>query len=303
MKISLNWLKDYIELEQRPEDLSDILTEIGLEVEGIEVVESIKGGLNGVVIGEVKSCEKHPNADRLSVTTVDIGGNENLQIVCGAPNVAKGQKVVVATIGTMLYSQDGESWKIKKGKIRGELSEGMICAEDELGLGSNHDGIMVLDDQVQSGTAAKDYFDLSSDVIFDIGLTPNRSDATSHVGVARDLAAALKINYGHDGKIKTPNIDDWQIDNEELQVEVEVEDYNACPRYAGVSIDGITVSQSPSWLQDRLRVIGVRPINNIVDSTNFVLHELGQPLHAFDLDHIADGKIKVKTLAKGTEFI
>lgn len=303
MKISLNWLKDYVELEQRPEDLSDILTEIGLEVEGMEAIESVKGGLQGVVIGEVRSCEKHPNADRLSVTTVDVGGHEHLQIVCGAPNVAKGQKVAVATIGTILYNQDGESWKIKKGKIRGVLSEGMICAEDELGLGSNHDGIMVLDAQVQPGTAARDYFELSTDVLFDIGLTPNRSDATSHLGVARDLAAALKINYGHDGNVNIPSIDNWQIDNAEHTVTVEVEDHMVCPRYAGVSIDGITVSQSPSWLQDKLKAIGVRPINNIVDATNFVLHELGQPLHAFDLDQIADRKIKVKTLSKGTEFV
>ncbi|NND06282.1 MAG: phenylalanine--tRNA ligase subunit beta [Saprospiraceae bacterium] len=303
MKISFNWLQDYLELEQSPEELSDILTEIGLEVEGMEMQETVKGGLEGVVVGEVLSCGKHPNADRLSLTEVNIGLPENVQIVCGAPNVAAGQKVAVATIGTTLYTENGKSWKIKKGKIRGEISQGMICAEDELGLGSNHDGIMVLNAKATPGTPAREYFEISSDIIYDIGLTPNRSDATSHVGVAKDLVAALQINYGHNGKIRLPEVDTWQIDQKNLPVEVEVKDFEACPRYAGVSIDGITVSESPKWLQDKLFSVGVRPINNIVDATNFVLHELGQPLHAFDLDQISDQTIRVKALPEGTEFI
>ena len=303
MKTSLNWIKDYLEIDLPPAKISEILTEIGLEVEGEEQVESIKGGLEGIVVGFITECTQHPNADRLSLTKVNIGAAEDLQIVCGAPNVAKGQKVLVATIGTTLYDKEGNGFKIKKGKIRGELSEGMICAEDELGLGESHDGIMVLPAETKEGTLAKDYFNIETDTVYEIGLTPNRSDATCHMGVAKDLAAALKINYQHDGKVNLPSVDNFKIDNNELAIEVVVENTEACPRYTGVSIQGVRIKESPDWLKNKLKAIGVRPISNIVDITNFVLHELGQPLHAFDLDKITDRKIIVKTLPKGTKFL
>ena len=305
MKISLNWLQDYLDLSNySPVEIADILTEIGLEVEGTEVIESVRGGLKGIVVGQVVACQKHPNADRLSVTKVDLGNGKLHSIVCGAPNVAEGQKVLVAPIGTTLYDQEGKSFKIKKGKIRGEISEGMICAEDELGLGSDHSGIMVLPDEVEAGTLAKDHFQISQDTVFEIGLTPNRSDATSHVGVARDLHAALKVNYDANiPPIQAPDLSDWSIDNLDHPVQVQVESSEGCPRYAGITISGINVSSSPQWLQDRLSAIGVRPINNVVDITNYVLHEMGQPLHAFDLDQIEGRKIIVKTLPAGTEFI
>ncbi len=303
MKISLNWLRDYIALEQTPQEICDILTEIGLEVEGMETIECIKGGLRGVVVGEVQTCEKHPNADRLSLTTVDVGSDEKLQIVCGAPNVAVGQKVLVATIGTTLYDREGSPWQIKKGKIRGTESRGMICAEDELGLGNTHDGIVVMDDEAKVGAAASEYFDTGEDIVYDIGLTPNRSDATCHLGVARDLAAALKINHGHTGEVVIPSVDGWKIDNQDHKVTIEVENHEACPRYAGVSLQNITIGESPQWLKDKLNSIGVRPINNVVDATNFVLHELGQPLHAFDQDQITDQTVRVKTLEAGTTFL
>lgn len=303
MNTSLNWLKDYLDINETPEKVSEILTDIGLEVEGEEKVETIKGGLKGIVVGYVKECGKHPDADKLSLTKVDIGGEEDLQIVCGAPNVQKGQKVLIATIGTTLYTPEGEAWKIKKGKIRGELSEGMICAEDELGLGKGHDGILVLADDIATGTLAKDLYDTGSDVVFEIGLTPNRSDATCHLGVAEDLAAALKINYGGDGKINRPSVDNFNVTSTDMPIEVVVENTEACPRYAGVSIKNVTIKESPDWLKNRLTAIGVRPISNIVDITNFILHELGQPLHAFDLDKIADKKIIVKTLAKDAKFL
>jgi phenylalanyl-tRNA synthetase beta chain len=302
MKVSLNWLKDYLDIHLHPDEVSELLTAIGLEVEGMEEIESIKGGLRGVVIGEVKECGKHPNADKLSLTKVDVGAQEDLQIVCGAPNVTAGQKVLVATIGTSLYDKEGNDFKIKKGKIRGEVSEGMICAEDELQLGDNHDGIMVLPQEVQVGTPASTYFNIENDVVYDIGLTPNRSDATAHLGVAKDLAAALKVNHGHDGHVKTPNVSGFKIDNHDLPIEVVVENTEACPRYSGVSITGVTVKESPDWLKTKLNAIGVRPINNIVDITNFVLHEMGQPLHAFDADMIADNKVIVKTLPEGSVF-
>lgn len=305
MKISLNWLKDYITLDLPVEKVAEILTEIGLEVEGVERVESVKGGLEGIVVGLVTKCEKHPNADRLSLTEVNVGQNESLQIVCGAPNVGEGQKVLVAPVGTTLYDQNQKPWKIKKGKIRGEASEGMICAEDEVGLGNEHDGIMILPPEVEVGTLAKDHYEISRDTVFEIGLTPNRSDATCHLGVARDLKAALQINYPDaNTDIRLPDSGAWVVDQQDDKiVSVSVEDKEACPRYSGVTIQGIEVKESPQWLKDRLTVIGVRPINNIVDVTNYVLHEMGQPLHAFDLAHIGDHQIVVKTLPANTDFV
>ncbi len=300
MNISYNWLKNYLNIDLAPEKVSEILTDIGLEVGGIEEIQSIKGGLEGLVIGEVLSCEKHPNADKLSKTTVNIGEAEPLPVVCGAPNVEAGQKVVVATVGTVLYSGD-ESFTIKKSKIRGEVSIGMICAEDEIGIGSSHDGIMVLPDDVKVGTLAKDYFNVENDTAIEIDLTPNRADSASHFGVARDLAAYLK-QHQDTVNLTIPSVDEFKVDNNDLHVEVSVENTEACPRYCGVCISGITVADSPEWLQNRLKSIGLSPINNIVDITNFVLHELGQPLHAFDGDMIKGNKVIVKTLADGTEF-
>ena len=254
------------------------------------------------MVGEVLTCEQHPNADRLSLTTVSLGEGDPLQIVCGAPNVAKGQKVVVATVGTMLHPAEGDPFKIKAGKIRGEASNGMLCAEDEIGLGSSHAGIMVLDEKVAVGTPAAELFEVETDFVYDIGLTPNRSDATAHLGVARDLGAALRINYDHSGEVSAPDLSGFAVANNDLPIAVEVKDTDACPRYTGVSISGVRVGESPAWLKNRLNSIGVRPINNVVDITNFVLHEYGQPLHAFDLDKIAGGKVIVQTLPAGTEF-
>ena len=303
MKISLNWLKNYINLDGlKVEEISEILTALGLEVEGFEKVESIKGGLKGIIVGEVQSASKHPNADKLSVTKVDMGSGELLDIVCGAPNVAAGQKVLVATIGSVLYSDEGEEWVIKKGKIRGEVSEGMICAEDELGLGDSHDGIMVLDESVQAGTKASDYFNIEEDYVYDIDLTPNRSDATSHIGVAKDLAAYLKINNNHSGEVILPDVSSFNKDSDSLKIDVIVEDENRCPRYCGVTISDIEIKESPEWLKNKLKSIGVKTINNIVDITNFVLHEFGQPLHAFDADKVAGKTLRIKTLAKDTLF-
>lgn len=303
MKVSLNWLKDYIDIDLDPETISETLTGTGLEVEGMEEKESIPGGLNGVIVGKVVECGKHPNADRLSLTKVDIGSGELLSIVCGAPNVASGQKVMVATVGTTLHPIEGDPITLKKGKIRGEVSEGMICAEDELGLGVDHSGILVLPEATPLGQTAREYFNIQTDYIYEIGLTPNRSDATNHIGVARDLAAALKVNHGHDGQLSWPSVDRFQIDNQELPVEVVVENTEACPRYTGVSIQNVTIQESPDWLKQRLLAVDVRPINNIVDITNFVLHELGQPLHAFNLDAIKGQKVIVKTLPAGTRFM
>jgi len=303
MKLSLKWIKEYIDIDKSPEEISEILTDIGLEVEGLEEVESVKGGLAGLLIGEVKTCGKHPGADRLSLTTVDLGGPEPVQIVCGAPNVAAGQKVVVAPVGTMLYSPEGEAWKIKKGKIRGEVSEGMICAEDELGLGSSHDGIMVLPEDVPVGTLAKDYYKVEDDYIFDIGLTPNRSDATSHLGAAKDLAAYLKINKNWTGDVKEPDIVDFKVELSNPPFKVTIENEQACPRYTGISLSNITTGESPKWMQDLLRSVGVRPISNVVDITNFILHELGQPLHAFDATKVSNKEIRVKNLPQGTTFM
>lgn len=295
MKISLNWLKEYIKFNESPEKISEILTDTGLEVEGLEDYEQVKGGLKGVVIGEVLTCEKHPDADKLSITTVDIGEDEPAPIVCGAPNVAAGQKVVVATVGTTLYP-DEEGFKIKKAKIRGQVSMGMICAEDELGLGSSHDGIIVLDTKLPSGTPAAKHFNLENDKIIEIGLTPNRADATSHIGVARDIKAVTGA------EVQWPSVDHFKVDSTNSKIKVVVEDTKGCPRYSGVSISGVEVKPSPDWLQLKLRSIGLTPINNVVDATNFVLHEVGQPLHAFDAEHIKGNKIVVKTLPKNTVF-
>jgi len=303
MKVSLNWLKDYLEIDLTAEQVSEWLTDLGLEVEGLEKVESVKGGLEGVVVGWVKACIKHPDADKLSLTQVEIGAEAPLQIVCGAPNVAIGQKVLVATVGATLYPSGSEdALTIKKGKIRGEVSEGMICAADELGIGSDHSGILVLPDATVVGASAREVLQLENDYVIEIGLTPNRSDATNHIGVAKDLAAALKINAGHSGELRLPDVSAFKTDNHSLPIDVVVENYEACPRYAGVVIGGLTIGESPEWLRRRLKAIGVRPINNVVDATNFVLHELGQPLHAFDLDEIGGRKIIVKTLPEGTLF-
>ena len=301
MKISYNWLKQFLQLDWKADKTGALLTDLGLEVEGISNFESVKGGLEGVVIGHVLTCEKHPNADRLKLTTVDIGQSNPLQIVCGAPNVAAGQKVPVATIGTTLYTDD-EAWTIKKGKIRGEESHGMLCAEDELGLGKSHDGIMVLNEDLKPGTPCSDIFEIETDQIFEIGLTPNRSDAMSHFGVARDLKAGLE-QQEITKKLITPATSNFLIDIRSLKLDVEVEDNTLAPRYCGVTISDIIVQDSPTWLQNRLKSIGLSPINNIVDITNYVLHELGQPLHAFDASKIKGNKVVVKTLAKGTKFV
>jgi phenylalanyl-tRNA synthetase beta chain len=304
MKASLNWLKQYIDLSDFSADqISEMLTDLGLEVEGMEAFESIKGGLEGVVVGEVKTCISHPNADKLSLTTVDVGSGELLSIVCGAPNVAAGQKVLVATVGTTLYPVSGDEFFIKESKIRGELSQGMICAQDELGLGEDHSGIMVLPADTPVGMAGSDYLKIERDVVYEIGLTPNRSDATNHIGIARDLAATLIINQGKNAKVSWPEIESFKVANHDLPIDVNVENTEACPRYSGVCIKGVKVGDSPEWLRNRLNAIGVRPINNIVDITNFVLHEMGQPLHAFDYDQISGNKVIVKTLPQGTKFL
>lgn len=302
MKTSLNWLKDFIDIDLDPVAVGDILTSTGLEVEGLEQVDSIPGGLRGVVVGHVVECGQHPNADRLSLTKVDVGGDEPLSIVCGAPNVAAGQKVLVATVGTELHPTGGEPFTIKKGKIRGEVSAGMICAEDELGLGTDHDGILVLPEDTPVGLPAADHYDLETDHVFEIGLTPNRSDATNHLGVAFDLAAALQINHGGDGQVKRPDVSSFAVADNPVSTPVEVRNSEACPRYAGVVLTDLKIGESPDWLKARLNAIGVRPINNVVDITNYVLHELGQPLHAFDLDKVAGEKIIVETLPQGTKF-
>ena len=301
MKISYNWLKQFIKIDWDAEKTGELLTDLGLEVEGIESYQSVKGGLEGVVIGHVLTCEQHSNADKLKVTTVDIGEDAPVQIVCGAPNVAKGLKVPVATIGTTLYTGEGEAWTIKKGKIRGEESYGMICAEDELGLGKGHDGIMILDDSLVPGTLAADVFEIENDQVFEIGLTPNRADAMSHLGTARDLRAGL-IQQDIIPELITPSNSSFKIENRLNKVDVSVIDGERAPRYAGLVISGLKVVESPAWIQHRLKAIGLTPINNIVDVTNYVLHELGQPLHAFDLAKIKGNKIVVKTVEKGTKF-
>jgi len=301
MKISYNWLKDYINTDLNYTEVSKILTSIGLEVESIEEFQSVKGGLEGLVIGEVKTCAKHPDADKLSITTVDVGGEKLLDIVCGAPNVAAGQKVVVAVVGTTLYNGD-EAWSIKKSKIRGATSEGMICAEDEIGLGKSHDGILVLPSDIKVGTLAKNYFDVYNDIVFEIGLTPNRIDAASHFGVARDLAAYLKSNGYKNVELKLPSTESFKIDNKNNTIPVVVENQEACPRYAGITISNLEIKESPAWLKYRLKAIGLKSINNVVDVTNYMLHEIGHPLHAFDADKITGKTVIVKTLPENTIF-
>ncbi len=300
MNISYNWLKEYIDFSLTPEELADALTSIGLEVGGIEEVESIRGGLRGIVIGKVLTCIEHPNSDHLHITTVDLGASEPVQIVCGAPNVAAGQTVVVATVGTTLYDGDNE-FVIKRSKIRGVESLGMICAEDEIGTGTSHDGIIVIDKDVKPGTPAAEYYNLKSDYMIEVDLTPNRVDAASHYGVARDLSAWLAC-HATPSQLHRPAVDAFKTDTPDGAIAVEVDDYNACPRYSGVTIRNIKVAESPEWLKNYLSAIGQRPINNIVDITNFILLGMGQPLHCFDVDKIAGGKVVVRHCAEGTPF-
>lgn len=301
MTISYNWLKQFIDLPWDAEKTGELLTDLGLEVEGIEDFSSVKGGLEGVVVGHVLECTQHTNADRLKVTKVDIGTGNPIQIVCGAPNVAVGQNVPVATVGTTLFDAEDKPWQINKGKIRGEVSEGMICAEDELGIGESHDGIMVLKSELKPGTPMSEVLKIENDKVFEIGLTPNRSDAMSHWGVARDLKAGL-VQQGIPLKLNTPSTSSFRVDNRTLKVTIKVEDFSLAPRYCGITISGIKVEPSPTWLQNRLKSIDITPINNIVDVTNYVLHDLGQPLHAFDAGKIAGQTVVVKTLPIGTKF-
>lgn len=300
MKISFNWLRQFIPFTESPDEISVLLTGCGLEVEQLSQWESMRGGLKGVVIGKVLTCVRHPNADRLNLTTVDTGEGEPRLIVCGAPNIAAGQTVVVALPGTTLYPLSGESFEIKKSKIRGEISDGMICAEDEIGLGESHAGVIVLPDELKAGTPASDYFSVSTDHIFEIGLTPNRADATSHLGVARDLKALLRDK---NAELTLPDIRSFKNGSVTSPVKVSIADNASCPRYSGLYISGVKIDESPDWLKARLKSIGIRPVNNIVDITNYVMHDLGQPLHAFDAAAIKTGKIEVKTLPAGTRFI
>lgn len=302
MKISYNWLKDYLDFDETPQQLGDVLTEIGLEVEGLEKIESIPGGLQGIVTGVVRTVEAHPNADRLQKTTVDVGQVRLLSIVCGAPNVTEGQKVLVAPPGTRLHPTGGDSFLIKKSKIRGEVSEGMICAEDEIGLGTSHDGILVLDPDTPIGLPAVELYEVVTDYVYDIGLTPNRSDATSHLGVARDVAAALTFRHQKHHAVRWPDVGNFHADSIEHDIDVVVEDGELCPRYSSLTVSKLKLGPSPKWLSDRLKAIGVRPINNVVDITNFVLHECGQPLHAFDLRALKGSHVYVQRLEKGTLF-
>lgn len=301
MNISYNWLKEYVNFDLTPDEVAAALTSIGLETGDVEEVQSIKGGLEGLVIGEVLTCEPHPNSDHMHITTVNLGQGDPVQIVCGAANVAAGQKVVVATLGTKLYDGD-ECFTIKKSKLRGVESNGMICAEDEIGIGTSHEGIIVLPEDVVPGTLAKDYYNIKSDYVLEVDITPNRSDACSHYGVARDLYAWL-IQNGRQATLKRPSVDAFKVDNHDMNIDIVVENTEACPRYAGVAIKNVTVKESPEWLQNKLRLIGVRPINNIVDITNYILHAYGQPMHCFDADKIKGGKIVVKTCPEGTKFV
>ena len=301
MNISYNWLKEYVDFDLTPDEVAAALTSIGLETGGVEEVQTIKGGLEGLVIGEVLTCVPHPNSDHMHVTTVNLGSGEPVQIVCGAPNVAAGQKVVVATLGTKLY--DGEEcFTIKKSKLRGVESNGMICAEDEIGIGTDHAGIIVLPADVVPGTLAKDYYQVKSDYVLEVDITPNRADACSHYGVARDLYAWL-IQNGRTATLKRPSVEAFAVENHDLDINVTVENAEACPHYAGVTVKGVTVKESPAWLQDKLRTIGLRPINNVVDITNYIVHAFGQPLHCFDADTIKGGEVIVKTMPEGTPFV
>ena len=299
MKISYSWLKEYLKIDLDPKEVSTILTDIGLEVEGTETFERVKGGLEGLVVGEVKSCARHPDADRLFITKVNVGSGEELNIVCGAPNVKEGQKVIVAKPGITLHKDD-ESIRIKETRIKGVVSEGMLCAEDEIGMGNSHEGIMVLDDEAKPGMPVNKYFKIEKDTVFEIGLTPNRIDAASHYGVARDLAAFL--SQTKKVRPQLPDVGRFEAVNKNYKVDIKIENTNACKRYAGVTVTGVKIGPSPDWLQVRLASIGLKPINNIVDITNFVLHELGQPLHAFDADKLADRKIIVRNMPEGTPF-
>lgn len=301
MNISYNWLKEYVDFDLTPDEVAAALTSIGLETGSVEEVQSIKGGLEGLVIGEVLTCEPHPNSDHMHVTTVNLGQGEPVQIVCGAPNVAAGQKVVVATLGTKLYDGD-ECFTIKKSKLRGVESVGMICAEDEIGIGTDHAGIIVLPETVVPGTLAKDYYNIKSDYVLEVDITPNRADACSHYGVARDLYAYL-VQNGKQTSLKKPSVDAFAVENHDLDINVTVENSEACPRYAGVTVKGVTVKESPEWLQNKLRLIGLRPINNVVDITNYIVHAFGQPLHCFDADKIKGGEVIVKTMPEGTPFV
>lgn len=301
MNISYNWLKEYVNFDLTPDEVAAALTSIGLETGGVEEVQTIKGGLEGLVIGEVLTCVEHPNSDHLHITTVNLGNGEPTQIVCGAPNVAAGQKVVVATLGTKLYDGD-ECFTIKKSKIRGVESIGMICAEDEIGIGTSHDGIIVLPEDAVPGTLAKDYYNVKSDYVLEVDITPNRADACSHYGVARDLYAYL-IQNGKQAVLTKPSVDAFAVENHDLDIKVTVENSEACPRYAGVTVKGVTVKESPEWLQNKLRIIGLRPINNVVDITNYIVHAFGQPLHCFDADKIKGGEVIVKTMPEGTPFV
>ena len=301
MNISYNWLKEYVDFNLTPDEVAAALTSIGLETGSVEEVQTIKGGLEGLVIGEVLTCEAHPNSDHMHVTTVNLGQGEPVQIVCGAPNVAAGQKVVVATLGTKLYDGD-ECFTIKKSKLRGVESNGMICAEDEIGLGTDHAGIIVLPETAVPGTLAKDYYNIKSDYVLEVDITPNRADACSHYGVARDLYAYL-VQNGQPTSLKKPSVDAFAVENNDLDIKVTVENTEACPRYAGVTVKGVTVKESPEWLQNKLRLIGVRPINNVVDITNYIVHAFGQPLHCFDAAKIKGGEVVVKTMPEGTPFV
>ena len=301
MNISFNWLSEFLKIDLKIEEVSEILTDIGLEVEGIEDYEQYKGGLNGLIVGQVVSCEQHPNADRLKLTKINIGDESNLQIVCGAPNVKLNQKVVVATVGTILHPINNDKFKITKSKIRGEISQGMLCAEDEIGIGNSHEGIVVLDSKVKAGTKVSKIYENYCDHVFNIGLTPNRSDAMSHLGVARDLRAAL-MHKGHKTELITPSVSSFHINSRIQKININVHDPNLCPRFTGVCIENISVNESPSWLKNRLKSVGLTPLNNVVDITNFVLHEIGQPLHAYDFDKITTKSINIKTLKEGTEF-
>jgi phenylalanyl-tRNA synthetase beta chain len=303
MKISYNWLKQYVNTDLKPEDIADLLTNCGLEVESTETFESVKGGLEGLVIGKIIACEKHPDADRLSLTQVDVGQDKLLHIVCGAPNVREGQYVVVAPIGVTLHPTTGDVFKIKKSKIRGVESEGMICAEDEIGIGVSHDGIMVLEGTPSIGSLASEWFQVEKDIVFEIGLTPNRSDAASHIGVARDLAALLNIQRQQNVKLDYPAVDNFITNGKQPSIKVKVENIEACPRYTGLCITGVTVKESPDWLKNKLNAINVRPVNNVVDVTQYVLFELGQPLHAFDADKITGECVIVKKVADQTPFV
>ena len=303
MNISFNWLKNYVDTSLTAEEISKVLTDIGLEVEGFEKIETIRGGLAGVVVGKVLTCEDHPDSDHLHITTVDVGAEQPLPIVCGAANCRQGLKVMCATVGAVLYPNGGdEEFKIKRSKIRGVESLGMLCAEDELGIGASHAGIMELPEEAVVGTAARDYLNIKDDYLIGIGLTPNRVDAASHIGVARDIAAYMR-SQGKDVKVQLPSVDGFAVDNHDLEIEVVVENHDAAPRYAGLTVTGCKIAPSPEWMQNELRAAGINPKNNLVDITNYVLFELGQPLHAFDADKIEGKKVVVKNCAEGTPFV